>query len=105
MAGKNARLSARLYISHSAEWPWKDPGSCCPHLPASQGVLELMYQHNQEQRQILQVVPGDKSVPALLSLNLVCCHEKPGPMQKLIDSGESKQMEGILAINWVCPLH
>jgi hypothetical protein len=60
-------------------------------------MSELMHQHNQEQRQILQNVPDDRGIPAFSALDLIGCHEKPGPVQKQINSGEAKQMDGTLA--------
>jgi hypothetical protein len=52
-----------------------------------------MRQHNQEECQIFQRAPGERGVPALASLEFNCRHDKPGPMQKYIDSGETKKME------------
>src|SRR5208337_2420192 len=67
------------------------------HLPASHGVPELMQQHDQEQRQILHHIPDERAIPALPALDLNRRHDKPGPMQKQIDTGEAKQMDRPLA--------
>ena len=56
-----------------------------------------MREHDHEQRQILQHVPDDRGIPAFSALDLIGCHEKPGPVQKQINSGEAKQMDRTLA--------
>jgi hypothetical protein len=51
-----------------------------------------MQQHNQKQRQILQRVPSNGAVPASAHLDFDERNEKPGPMQKDVDSGNVEQM-------------
>ena len=63
----------RVDIGHAAERPEHDPVRSSSNLAASQGVSELMHQNDQEQRQILQHVPGDGGIAALPALDFVDC--------------------------------
>jgi hypothetical protein len=56
-------------------------------------MSELMQQHNQKQRQILQHVPGDRGITSFSNLDFVRGHHEPGPMEKYIDSGETKKVD------------
>jgi hypothetical protein len=69
-------------IRYPAEGPQQDAVCRPAHLPASHGVPELVRQHYQKQRQILENVPDDRGVPPLPVLNLNDGDEKPGPMQE-----------------------
>jgi hypothetical protein len=57
-----------------------------------------MRQHNHEQRQILQRVPGNGGVPAFLALDFNGRDQKPGPMQKDVNSRNAKEMDGTLIV-------
>jgi len=54
-------------------------------------VSELMQGHDQEQRQILHDVPAYRRVPCVPALDFIDRYQKPGPMQKYVHAGETKQ--------------
>ena len=87
-----SRTLRRIDISHAAERPEHDPVGLSSNLPASQGMSELMHEHDQEERKIFEDVPGDRRVASGAALNLVNRNQEPPPMQKYIDSEESKQV-------------
>jgi hypothetical protein len=55
-------------------------------------MSELMHQDDQEERNIFEDIPGDGRVASGAALNLVNRNQEPPPMQKYIDSEESKQV-------------
>ena len=84
----------RIHIRHSAQRPQHDLVSASAHLPASQRVSILMQQHDQEQRQILQHVPGKRPILSRPALDLHHRHQKPRPVQEDIHSRKAKQTDG-----------
>src|SRR6202035_708518 len=81
----------------AAERPQHDLVRPSANLTASEGVSELVNHHNQEQRQILQHVPGDRGVISFSSLDFICSDKKPRPMDKHVNSVEAEQADRALA--------
>jgi hypothetical protein len=57
-----------------------------------------MEQHNKEQHQILNHVPGDRGISSGSGVDFEHCYQKPGPVQKHINARETEQADRSLAI-------
>jgi hypothetical protein len=94
---RGARAWRRVHIGHSAERPQHDLVRFSSNLPAGQRVAVLMKHHNEKQCQILQCVPGKRRIAFRPTADFKRRHQKPGPVQKQINPGETKQMNRSLA--------
>ena len=84
----------RLHVGHAAQRPEHDPIGLPAHLPASEGMAELMQKHNAKDREILDDVPrlGLIFIDAGSDLNVR--DQEPAPVQVDLDAGKAKQSEG-----------
>jgi hypothetical protein len=53
-------------------------------------MSEFMHEDDEEERQVLHYVPCDGGVKSGAALNFINRNQEPPPMQKHIDSEESK---------------
>ena len=65
--------------------------------PRAQDVTKLVQRDDEKQSQILGDIPVNRGVRLRSVANLVCGHEKPGPMQKNINSSEAEEENRSLA--------
>lgn len=72
-----ARPRRRIDVSHAAEWPQDDLIRGTSYLPASQGVAELVKQHDTEERQVLEYIPSLRGVASFAVAELESGHQKP----------------------------
>ena len=70
------------------------------HLPACQRVTKLMQRNDQEQREILHHIPGNRGIAPLAAADFISRNQKPGPMQEYIDSGKPEEVDRTLAAAW-----
>ena len=54
-------------------------------------MAKLVEHHDKKQRQILEHVPGDGGILSRSAADFKGGHQKPGPMQEQINSGEAEQ--------------
>ena len=81
----------RLHEGHAAQRPEHDPIGLPSHLPASQGMAELVEEHNAEERQILDDVPCHRLIFVDAVHDLEVGDHEPGPVQVDLDAANAKQ--------------
>src|SRR5438309_2256431 len=87
----------RVYVRYPAKRPKHDLIRRTAYLTARERMPELVKRDNEEESQILRYVPCDRRVASSSCTDFECRHNKPRPVQKDINSRETKQLEGALA--------
>src|SRR5713226_94201 len=90
------RALRRVNVCYASKGPQHDLVRCSANLTAGKRVPELMKCDNEKQCQILGYVPSDRRITASARTDFIRGHNKPRPVQKDINSSETKQMERTL---------